>query len=113
MKSNKQPAKSNKQHENSKKQRAKSNEQRAKSNEQQAKTSEQQAIINKQQASSKYSYFETNVHRMLSVLNLTIIFIKPFTCNNTVFILFRLNIISPLNVFFEHLFTGIEKLMDH
>ena len=44
---------------------------------------------------------DTNAHKFFSALNLMIIFIKPFTCNNTIFILLQSKIISQLNFFFK------------
>ena len=45
----------------------------------------------------------TNMHKIFSALNLTIICIRPFTCNNTIFSVSFLNEIflrTPLRIFF-------------
>ena len=49
----------------------------------------------------RYLVHDTKVHKIFLALALTITLIKSFTCNNTAFILFQLNIISPLNSFFQ------------
>ena len=52
---------------------------------------------------------DRNVHNFFSVLNLTIIRIKPFTCNNTIFSVSFLNeILFPyLNILSKHTILGL------
>ena len=46
---------------------------------------------------TKRKFGARNVHKNLSALNPTIIFIKPFNCNNSIFSVYFLNEISFLH----------------